>query len=128
MRATWRSWLAAVAGAWFVLSTWIFQATGTVYWSFIILGGLMLLGALYTSLSRPTEMVWRSWLDALFGALLAISPWVLGFVGHTVEFWLTFGIAVVFGVALNVWIATAPRLGEAVPHGSDTSKDSRRTA
>ncbi len=130
MRETWRSWLAALAGAWFVLSAWIFQANGIGYWGFILLGGLLILSGADTALREPSRMTWRPWLGALFGALLAVSPWLAGFASRSTEMWPTLGIAVVFGVALNLWIALAPGgMSETqdAPR-SRPSSDSRRTA
>jgi hypothetical protein len=101
----WRSWLSALAGAWIVVQTFIFHATGRIELAFIVLGALMLIAAAWTALQRPAEMAWRSWLVALFGAAIAVSPWVLSFTGKTAETWITALVGLLLGVGLGLWVA-----------------------
>lgn len=104
----WRSWLSAVAGAWIIVQTFVFHATGSVETAFIVLGGLMLLASLWTALDRPTEDRWRSWLVALFGAAITLSPWLFGFTGKATETWATALVGLVCGVGLGLWVALVP--------------------
>lgn len=105
----WRSWLSAVAGAWIIVQTFVFHATATVETAFIVLGGLMLLAALWTALDRPGEARWRSGLVALFGAAITVSPWLVGFAGKTAEAWVTALVGLLCGVGLGLWVALTPQ-------------------
>jgi hypothetical protein len=102
---TWRSWLSAAAGAWIIIQTFVFHATGNVAAAFAVLGALMILAAIWTALDRPAEDLWRGWMVALFGAALTLSPWLLGLTGDAVETWLTAGVGLVLGVGFGFWSA-----------------------
>lgn len=124
---TWRSWLSAIAGAWIIVQTFVFHATGYTESAFVVLGALMMLPALWSALDRPAEDLWRKWLVALFGAAITVSPWVLGFTSKGGETWLTALVGLVLGVGLGLWVALAP----AEAHrdtGVDAPQAPRKTA
>jgi hypothetical protein len=70
----------AVAGAWMFITPWVYhQATGTatVAWNAWIIGGLILLIALW-ALSAPPQQT-PEWCNFILGIWLFISPWVVRF-------------------------------------------------
>lgn len=102
----WRWWILAIFGAWFVVSTWLLSAAKHASgpeWSFIVGGGLILLGSLWIVLV-PTAGRWRDGIVGLLGIWMAISPWVLGFAKHHSKdllVTLVVGILVLIGAGLT---------------------------
>ncbi len=81
----WRWWAVAVFGAWFVACGWILSASthsGAVQANFIVIGALILLGALWSIRAPSGVGRWRDGLIALLSLWMAVSPWALGFATH----------------------------------------------
>ena len=81
---TFRWWIMAVFGAWFVVSAWVLSAarhSASIEWNFIIAGALILLGSLWVAL-QPSSAKWRDGIIGLIALWMAISPWALGFAHH----------------------------------------------
>ncbi|MBX5476224.1 MAG: SPW repeat protein [Clostridia bacterium] len=109
-RTTWREWLTALVGAWFVISAWALPSAENdsgVFWNDLVFGLLTLIAGAWTALDSVRESTWREWLAALFSAWLAVSPWVLGFTHLTTDTWVTF-IAGAVGAIAAAWTALAP--------------------
>ncbi len=87
---TWRNAALAIFGAWFVVSAFAMNPmqSSLFLWSALILGGLTLIGSLW-ALGDSARRPWRHWLMALFGLYLALTPWIYGFSGLAMAFWLT---------------------------------------
>ena len=87
--ARWQDWVALVAGAYAILSpiwtTTVAAATGTL----ILLGIIIALAAL-ASLAEPDAVLLQP-LMAAVGAVVFVSPWVMGF-------------ASTMGIAWTAWI------------------------
>jgi hypothetical protein len=110
LATTWRSWLLALFGAWFVVDSFVYssaKAHSSVFWSFLVIGALILLGGLWLALKDPLEQLWRSWALAVLSAWMAVSPWALGYQSHPKDMWITLVVGVI-GVAAAVWHALAP--------------------
>ncbi len=120
--ATWRSWLVAVFGAWFVIDSFIYssaKAHSDIFWSFLVIGALILIGSVWVALQSPTEQTWRSWVMAVLSAWIAVSPWLLKFSSHSTDTWISLVVGVL-GVAGSVWVALQPSVAGAAPPASTT--------
>ena len=74
-----------LAGFWLAFSPWVlgFSASHpTGRWNDLILGIAIGVFALFSG-AVALRVAWLSWLNALLGAWVMVSPWVLGF--HTSE-------------------------------------------
>jgi len=91
---TWRNWLMAIMGAWFVVSAWALNPmhSQAYLWTAVILGGLVLIGSIW-ELSDFQHRNWVYYLEALFGLYLALTPWFYNFGRHG---WAT-GITAIVG-------------------------------
>jgi hypothetical protein len=86
---TWRHISLAVFGAWFVVSPWaIGPHSGAYLWTAVVLGGLTLLGSLWALWERANRP-WRSYLMALFGLYLGLTPYFYGFTARTGSLWMS---------------------------------------
>ena len=113
LQATWRSWLVAVFGAWFVVDSFIYQAAkghSSTFWSFLVIGALMLILSGWVAVSQTNQASWASWVTAVFGAWMAVSPWALKFTAHSQDTWVTL-IVGVLALAASVWVAIGPQTG-----------------
>jgi hypothetical protein len=128
MAKVWRSWVGALAGAWLAASAWVLGATGRAFVGLVVLGVLLMAAHVWTALDEPTSRTWRSWAAAVLGALLAVSPWALGFSSHGALLWSTFLVALVAGVAPSVWVALRPGTQGEQGSGGDASRDQRASA
>ena len=104
------SGLAFLAGVWVVISAWVFGATYTSGSALnsIIVGVVIAVLAAIRFLS-PRSAVGLSWINALFGIWMIISPWIYGYAAtNTARTWnsVIFGIIVLI---LSVWSAAATR-------------------
>jgi hypothetical protein len=101
-----------VFGAWFVVDSFIYSSAKThsdVFWSFLVIGALILIGSVWVASQAPTEQSWRSWVVAVLSAWIAVSPWALNFSSHGTDTWITLVVGVL-GVAASVWVAVQPSL------------------
>ena len=104
------SGLTFLAGVWVVISAWVYGAIYTTgnAWNSIIVGILIAVLAAIRFFA-PRSAVGLSWINALLGIWMIISPWVFGYAGvNTARMWnsVVFGIIVLI---LSVWSAAATR-------------------
>ena len=102
------SGLNFLVGVYLIISGWIGGTNGGNIWNSIIAGIIVavLAATRFSGATRP----WASWVDALVGAWLIISPWVYGYAGTSWE-WnsIIVGIAI---VVFGVWSALASDTSE----------------
>jgi len=106
------SGLNVLAGLYLALSSWMNGVNGGNTANGIIFGiaVMILAGTRASHKSGP----WASWLDALIGIWVIVSPWVYGYAG---EAWMWNAIVVgLIMVALGIWSASA----SATPYGMPT--------
>jgi hypothetical protein len=108
------SGLNFLAGIRLIISPWIY---GSIYnagsaWNNIIVGIIIAVFAAIRFFS-PRSAVALSWLNALLGIWMILSPWIYGYAANTARLWnsVIFGIIVVI---LAVWSASATRSNVAV--------------
>lgn len=97
----WKDVANLVLGIWLVLSPWIlaYAAEPTAAWNAYVLGVIIAVAAVAALIAFHE---WEEWVNAVFGAWLIVSPWVLGFSALTAAV----GNQVVVGVlvgALAIW-------------------------
>jgi hypothetical protein len=86
-----------------IISGWVDGITSGNTANAIILGIVVaiLAATRFSGATRP----WASWVDAIIGVWLIISPWVYGFAGQS--FMWNYIIVGIIMVVLGVWSATA---------------------
>jgi hypothetical protein len=97
------SGLNFLAGIYLLFSAWIGGVSAGNHWNGIIAGIVVaiLAASRFTGSSGP----WASWIDALIGVWLIISPWVYGYAGQD---WMWNSIVVgIIMLVLGVWSALA---------------------
>ena len=109
------SGLNFLAGIWIIISAWVYGAiyTSGSAWNSIVVGIVIAVFAAIRFFS-PRSAVGLSWINALLGIWMIISPWVYGYAGtNTARMWnsVIFGIIVLI---LGVWSAAATRDTRAV--------------
>jgi hypothetical protein len=97
----WQDWGTLIAGLYAALSPIWVSTTGEreALWTLVVLGALLALSSLY-SLAQP-GVVATEWLNALFGVLLFVAPWVLTYTDRTGASWTSWvvgAVAVVLGL------------------------------
>jgi SPW repeat len=97
----WQDGVNLVAALWLLVSPWAlgYAAETRPTWNAVIFGVLIGVIALY-ALFRV--FAWEEWVNALFGAWMIISPWVLGFSGNFAVM-LNAVIVGVVVLALAIW-------------------------
>jgi hypothetical protein len=95
----WQDSVNLVLGLWMLVSPWLlaFQAEAKPMWNSVILGILIAAVALYALFQ---VFAWEEWANAVFGAWLLVSPWVLGFSGVAMLNAVIVGVLV---LALALW-------------------------
>lgn len=109
LRTTWRSWLVALFGVWFVVDSFAYSSARehtSIFWSFLLVGALVLIGGLWLALSPQRRQAWQAWAVAVLSAYMAVSPWVLSFSSHKIDTVLTLVVGLL-GVIAGVWTAFA---------------------
>lgn len=104
----WMDWVSLLAGGWLFVSPWVlgYGSVAVAAWTAYVLGAVVVLTALWAlSIKQPrsAELV-----NALFGALVFVAPWVLGFVaerGARIDAWIV-GAVIVFA---SLWAAMGER-------------------
>lgn len=77
----WQDAVNAVLGAWLVLSPWaVGYSDMTTASANAVIVGVALFAAALGAIFMPRA--WEEWTEAVLGAWLVASPWVLGFAGH----------------------------------------------
>jgi len=109
----WKHWqdpVDGLLGAWLIVSPWVLGLhEPRIAMATFITAGLLLLATAVGAIMLPRA--WEEWFGAAIGALLMISPWVLGFAGSAlaVQVALFTGLA---AVVLTLWVlATDKELG-----------------
>ncbi|MCL6561882.1 MAG: SPW repeat protein [Firmicutes bacterium] len=87
---TTRNVILAIFGAWFVVSAWVLNPmqSQAYLWTAVILGGLMLIGALW-AVAEHKHRAWRAYLFALFGLYLGLTPFFYSFYDFSGALWTT---------------------------------------
>jgi hypothetical protein len=118
----WQDWVNAVAGAWLFITPWVYGYAASGYgpyssttsrgagamaasgsampWNAWILGGAILIVALFALGTVGSAAL--EWLNAIFGAWMFISPWVLGFSGSPAPAWTAWVVGAVVCI-LSLW-------------------------
>ncbi|MHA7175756.1 SPW repeat protein [Arthrobacter sp. Sr24] len=109
----WQDYVAVMAGLVAALSTlWTTQQSGSMI---MMIGcGVLLMASGVWNLMSPGQPV-GEWVQMVLGALLFVSPWLMGYTGLTVAAWTSWiagGVALLVGV-----LALAPSMhGHAEGH------------
>jgi hypothetical protein len=85
-------WAEVLLGVVAVLSPLWMNTNNTAMWTLIVLGALIALDGL-ASLAMP-GMVYGEGIQIVLGALIFLSPWVLGYTGFTGASWTAWIIGV----------------------------------
>jgi hypothetical protein len=97
----WQDGVNAVLGAWLLLSPWaVGYADERVATANAVVVGLALAAGALGAILVPRA--WEEWAEAVVGAWLVVSPWVLGFAGQTDARMSAASIGAVV-VALALW-------------------------
>lgn len=97
------SGLNFIAGVYFLISEWIMAANGAERANGIIFG--IIVGILAALRFGGAVGPWASWLNALIGIWVIISPWVYGYSG-TAWMWNSIILGIIM-LVLGFWSATA---------------------
>jgi len=103
----WHDWSAVVLGAVAALSVLWLDTTNAAMWTLLVFGALLLVSGLW-SLAMPGSVA-SEYVHIGLGALLFLSPWVLGYADATAAAgmsWVVGALAVAIGAAA-VPVATA---------------------
>jgi SPW repeat len=115
-----QDWVTLLAGVYTVtspvaLSTIGMTGEGKTVVAMITLGALIALSSI-VSLARPSVMV-TEWATILFGVLLFIAPWVVGYTGDTGPAWTSWIVGVIVAaVGLTVVRSNHRRARQAMQH------------
>jgi len=115
-----QDWVTLLAGVYTVtspvaLSTIGMTGEGKTVVAMITLGALIALSSI-VSLARPSVIV-TEWATILFGVLLFIAPWVVGYTGDTGPAWTSWIVGVlVAAVSLTVVRSNHRRARQAMQH------------
>jgi SPW repeat len=93
-------WAEVVLGVFLVLSPIWLDTNNAAMWTMIVLGALVALDGL-ASLGMP-GMIYGEAVQIVLGALLFISPWVMGYTefnGSSWTSWIVGGLTVIVGAA-----------------------------
>ncbi|GAA2348084.1 SPW repeat protein [Saccharopolyspora halophila] len=96
----WQDWAGVVLGAYLILATMWTSTNGAAVLAMIVLGALLVVASVW-SLAMPGSMT-SEYSHMLLGALVFISPWVLGYaelLGAAWTSWIVGVLAVVAGLA-----------------------------
>ncbi|HVX42116.1 MAG TPA: SPW repeat protein [Gemmatimonadaceae bacterium] len=104
----WASGLNFIAGIYLLISAWIGGTGAGNTWNSVIAGIVVAILAA-TRFSGSTGP-WASWIDALIGIWLIISPWVYGYSGESWQ-WNSIVVGIIM-VILGVWSALASNTSE----------------
>ncbi|MFI9817403.1 SPW repeat protein [Saccharothrix variisporea] len=112
----WQDWAEVVIGALVLLSPLVVETSNAAMWTMIVLGALIAIDGL-ASLAMPA-MVYGEWFQMLLGALLFISPWVMGYSDLMAASWVSWigGVLTVAMGAMAMPAANAAHSGLAGSH------------
>lgn len=101
------SGLNIIAGIWTIISPWVYgfyNAAGNV-WNNVIVGIVIAVFAAIRFFGTAGT-VWLSWINALLGIWLILSPWIYGYTGNAGRMWNSIIVGIVV-LVLSVWSAVA---------------------
>lgn len=103
LAAQWKDDANLVLGLWLIGSPWAlgFAAQQTVAWNAWAVGAGIAVAALAALIAFQK---WEEWVNALLGAWLIASPYVLGFAAQTPLAWNNFIVGALVAV-LAIWTA-----------------------
>ncbi|MEU6156332.1 SPW repeat protein [Actinosynnema sp. NPDC047251] len=112
----WQDWAEVVIGVLVVLSPLVVTTSNAAMWTMIVLGALIAIDGL-ASLAMP-GMVYGEWFQVVLGALLFISPWVMGYSDLMAASWVSWvgGVLTVAAGATALSAANAAHSGLAGSH------------
>lgn len=102
------SGLNALAGLWLIVAPWVlgFSAdAGGGVWNAVIVGVIIAVLAA-ARFFGAYGAAWMSWVNALLGAWVVISPWVFGYSGNAARLWNSIIVGLLV-IVLGVWSASA---------------------
>jgi hypothetical protein len=107
MTEQWQDTASLVLGLWLLFSPWLLGYTGTaaVAWTAYVVGVIIAVAA-YAALVNFQK--WEEWLNAVLGAWLIISPWVLNYGGLRTAMWNHIVVGALV-LVLAIWSATTER-------------------
>lgn len=98
----WQDPVNGLLGAWLIVSPWALGLQQPrIAMATLVVAGILLLAASAGAILLPSA--WEEWFGAAVGAVLMVSPWVLGFTGTT----LAMQVALFTGLAaviLTLWV------------------------
>ncbi|MBX6353047.1 MAG: SPW repeat protein [Thermoflavifilum sp.] len=104
LKQTWKQWLSALMGAWFIISPWVlsFQHQTAALWTSIVIGAIQLIASVWGALTRDTGSIrlWMAAISLITGVWFVIQPFA--FAQNTVTTWVTAVLGVITAL-LNVW-------------------------
>lgn len=109
------SGINVILGLWFLISPWVYGYTamhaGSV-WNNIIVGIIIAILAAIRFFS-PYSATWLSWLNALLGVWVVISPWIYGYSANGGRTWNSVILGIIV-IVLSIWSASATNSDEHV--------------
>ncbi|MET9224971.1 SPW repeat protein [Lentzea sp. NPDC003310] len=112
----WQDWAEVAIGVLVLLSPLVVDTSNAAMWTMIVLGALIALDGL-VELARPA-MIYGEYVQMVLGALLFISPWVMGYSDLMAASWVSWvgGVLTVAAGALAMPSANAAHSAAAQPH------------
>lgn len=112
----WQDWAEVGLGVIVLLAPLVVDTTGSAMWAMIVLGALIAIDGL-VSLAMPA-MVYGEWFQMVLGALLFISPFVMGYTDMTAAAWTSWiaGLLTIGAGAMALPAANAAHSGLAGSH------------
>jgi len=101
-----------IAGIWTIISPWVYgfyNGVGNV-WNSVIVGIIIAIFAAIRFFGTAGT-VWLSWINALLGIWLILSPWIYGFTDNTGRKWNSVIVGIVV-LVLSIWSAVATSSSE----------------
>jgi uncharacterized membrane protein HdeD (DUF308 family) len=112
----WQDWAEVALGVVVLLAPIVVDTSNAAMWTMIVLGALIAIDGL-VSLAMPA-MVYGEWFQMVLGALLFISPFVMGYTDMTGAAWTSWiaGVLVVAAGAIALPAANSAHQGLAGSH------------
>jgi hypothetical protein len=96
----WQDWVALAAGLYALLSPLWTETDTSATWTMVALGGLLALASAWSIVAPYAVM--SEYTHIGLGALLVVSPWVMGFADITAMAWTAWATGVV-AIAMGLW-------------------------
>jgi SPW repeat len=108
------STICLLAGIWFFISPWVYQASGNANaWNCWIVGGFMILFGI-VRIARPAYSTVLSWCNTVLGIWTFFSPWIYGYTANTARFINSLCVGVVV-VVFSIAAARVSAKSKATP-------------